>query len=109
MLYCCSTKYATFLYEASVATKARTRAKLYIPSTSDKYAVRFYALLQCRTLYIHSIWNNGYVYWCPGSEAKRCVEVFTELRTANGYLFNLSVNRSPVRSLRTIMLGLQTK
>ncbi|OWY97200.1 LOW QUALITY PROTEIN: hypothetical protein PHMEG_00032329 [Phytophthora megakarya] len=43
----------------SIRTKARYAARTFIPLKSDKYAVRFYALVDWKTLYIHGLFDNG--------------------------------------------------
>ena len=44
-------KYCASLDENSVRTKARTRAKSYILSKPDKYAIRFYCLVDWKSTY----------------------------------------------------------
>lgn len=48
-------KHASAIDEATVATKARTRARTYIPSKPDKFGIRFYAVVEWRSLYVHAL------------------------------------------------------
>jgi hypothetical protein len=45
--------------EASARFKGRCRAVSYIPSKPDKFAIRFYASVCWKTLYVHSIVDNN--------------------------------------------------
>ncbi|OWZ24586.1 hypothetical protein PHMEG_000336 [Phytophthora megakarya] len=45
--------------EMTVRTKARTRAKTFMPSKPDKYGLRFYAVVGWSSLYVHSLWANS--------------------------------------------------
>ena len=45
--------------EAVFRTKARTKARSYIPTKPDKYAVRMYAVVGTKNAYCSSIVNNG--------------------------------------------------
>jgi hypothetical protein len=46
------------LDECTCATKARTRAKTYIPIKPDKYGIRFYAVVGDRYCYMSSFFDN---------------------------------------------------
>ncbi|KAF1776665.1 hypothetical protein JG687_00010386 [Phytophthora cactorum] len=41
--------------EMTVRTKARTRARTFMPSKPDKYGVRFYTAVGWSSLYAHSL------------------------------------------------------
>lgn len=69
------------LDENSVRTKARTRAKSFIPSKPDKYAIRFYAVVAWSSLYIHSIWDNGSGNLSKIAPCDRYTKVFPGLAT----------------------------
>ncbi|OWZ01860.1 hypothetical protein PHMEG_00026682 [Phytophthora megakarya] len=69
------------LDETSVRTTARTKAKSYIPSKPDKYAVRFYAVVSWSPLYIHTLWDNSSGLVSNLSPAERYVQTFPEMRT----------------------------
>ena len=47
------------LDEAGFRTKARTKARSYIPNKPDKYAIRMYAVVGTANAYCSSIMNNG--------------------------------------------------
>jgi hypothetical protein len=55
--------------EIGVRTKARTRAKSFMPLKPDKFAIRFYAVVGWRSLYVHSMWDNGSGNTLPTSSA----------------------------------------
>lgn len=46
------------LDECTCATKARSRAKTYLPIKPDKYGIRFYAVVSHRYCYISSFFDN---------------------------------------------------
>ncbi len=46
------------LDENSCANKACTRAKTYLPSKPDKYAIRFYAVIGHKYVYLSSMFDN---------------------------------------------------
>ena len=46
------------LDEASVWTKAKTKARSYLPSKPDRYAIRFYMTVGSRCAYVSNIFNN---------------------------------------------------
>eukprot|EP00644_Phytophthora_capsici_P010769 jgi/Phyca11/104158/e_gw1.9.687.1 len=43
----------------TVATKARSKARTYMPSKPDKYGVRFYAVVGWDSLYVHTFWDSS--------------------------------------------------
>ncbi len=73
--------HATALDENSCRTKARTKAKSYLPTKPDKYAVRIYCVVEWRTLYLHSFFDNGSGNSTNTTIVRRFVDIFPELRT----------------------------
>ncbi|ETP37147.1 hypothetical protein F442_15026 [Phytophthora nicotianae P10297] len=69
------------LDEMTVRTKARTRAKSFLPSKPDKYGVRFYAVVGWSSLYVHSVWNNSSGNRKPSTPAERFTSLFPTLRS----------------------------
>ena len=69
------------LDEATISTKAKCRAKTYIPSKPDKYRIRLYAFNCWNSLYLQNTFDNGTGNSCGLSFADRYVSVFPELRT----------------------------
>ena len=69
------------LDENTARTKARTRARTYMPNKSDKYGVRFYSVVGTKHCYLSSINDNraGNETDVPGA-ADFC-RLFGELRT----------------------------
>ena len=80
------------LDEASVRTKAKCRAKTYIPSKPDKYAIRFYALNCWKTLYLQNFFDNGAGYKGDLNCSERYVQIFPKLRT----LLNNSIDTASI-------------
>ena len=76
------------LDEASVRTKAKTRAKTYLPSKPDKYAIRFYAINCWKSLYLQNFFDNGAGHKGNQTCSDRYVQSFPKLRT----LFHNSVD-----------------
>ncbi|POM59005.1 Hypothetical protein PHPALM_36271 [Phytophthora palmivora] len=68
------------LDESSIRTKARSAARTYIPSKPDKYAVRFYALVDWKTLYVRGLFDNGSGNRTVSGHLERYTAVFPELR-----------------------------
>ncbi|EGZ25112.1 hypothetical protein PHYSODRAFT_434171, partial [Phytophthora sojae] len=64
-----------------VRTKARSRARTYMPSKPDKYGLRFYAVVGWDALYVHSLWDNGSGNATRSTPAERYTELFPSLRT----------------------------
>eukprot|EP00644_Phytophthora_capsici_P014966 jgi/Phyca11/128420/e_gw1.76.136.1 len=55
----------------TVATKARSKARTYMPSKPYKYGVRFYAVVGWDSLYVHSLWDNASGNTLPTAPAQR--------------------------------------
>lgn len=51
--------HASTLDEKFVRKKVRTTANCYITNKPDKFSVRFYCTVDWKTLYLHSIFDNG--------------------------------------------------
>ena len=47
------------LDENTARTKARTRARSYMPNKPDPYGIRFYAVVGSEHMYLHSLFNNN--------------------------------------------------
>lgn len=73
--------FVSALDENSCRTKARTRVRSYLPSKPDKYAIRFYCIVEWRTLYLHTFFDNGSGNSAPSTPAQRYMYVFPDLRT----------------------------
>ncbi|RLN37861.1 hypothetical protein BBJ28_00000464, partial [Nothophytophthora sp. Chile5] len=100
------------LDENSVRTKARTRAKSFIPSKPDKFAIRFYAVVGWRSLYVHSIWDNGSGNDLRSSPSQRYTNVFPTLRTALDHTLGrpeVRIEKASAAALWVAMMGHQTR
>ena len=67
--------------EATMGTKARTRAKTYMPNKPEKYGIRFYALVGYKYQYIFSLFDNGCGHSNSIPPVLRYVDIFRDLRT----------------------------
>lgn len=94
--------------EATLATKARTRAKSYIPSKPDKFGIRFYTVVEWRSLYVLSVWDNGRGNLSQKSEVDRFLEVFPEMR-AHARQVSCTGSNCSARALWAVMIALQSK
>jgi hypothetical protein len=75
-------KATSALDENSAAYKGRSKARSYMPSKPDKYAIRFYALVGSgKGLYLHSIQDNGRGNTTATTPANRFSNVFPDMRT----------------------------
>ena len=72
--------FASTLDENSCLTKARTKAKIYLPPKPDKYAIRFYCVVDWKHCYLHSVFDNGSGNSEPDSSAERYLNIFPEMR-----------------------------
>ncbi|KAJ8576893.1 hypothetical protein ON010_g2316 [Phytophthora cinnamomi] len=70
----------SILDEIGVCTKARTMAKSFMPLKPDKFAIRFYAIVGWRSLYVHSLWDNGTGNTMPTTALQRYTQIFPSLR-----------------------------
>ena len=59
------------LDENSCATRARSRAKTFMPSKPDKYAIRFYSVVGYKYNYIISMFDNSAGNKSPTCPAQR--------------------------------------
>ncbi|GMF33858.1 unnamed protein product [Phytophthora lilii] len=100
------------LDEISVRTKARSRARTYMPSKPDKYGLRFYAVVRWGSLYVHSLWDNGSGNVTRSTPAERYTQVFPSLRTP---LYNtlsrpeVNIDPKSATALWIAMAGHQTR
>ena len=69
------------LDEASIRTRAKCRAKSYIPSKPDKYAIRLYAMNCWNSLYLQNFFDNGAGNSGSLNCSERYVQLFPKLRT----------------------------
>lgn len=98
--------------EMTVATKARSKARTYMPSKPDKYGVRFYAVVGWDALYVHTIWDNASDNTQSTSPAQRYTQQFPSLRTS---LYNtlwrdeIGVSANSATALWLTMVGHQPK
>lgn len=66
--------------EATMGTKARTRARTYMPNKPEKYGIRFYALVGHKYQYIFSLFDNGSGHDNCIPPVLRYVDIFRDLR-----------------------------
>lgn len=76
------------LDENTARTKARSRAKSYLPSKPDKYGIRFYAVVGSKHVYLSSISDNGSGNHTNISQPQMYCRVFRELRTSYNQVFD---------------------
>jgi hypothetical protein len=69
------------LDESSVRSKARSKAILYMNSKRDKFAVRFYALVDWESSYLFSFVDNGRGCELPSSPGQKYVSLHQTMRT----------------------------
>ncbi|POM61720.1 hypothetical protein PHPALM_29228 [Phytophthora palmivora] len=95
--------------------KALSKARTYMPSKSDKYGVRFYAVVGCDSLYVHTLWDNASGNTQSTTPSQRYTQQFPTLRTS---LYNtllredVPVAANPANLATTLwlaMVGHQTK
>ncbi|GMF35134.1 unnamed protein product [Phytophthora fragariaefolia] len=99
------------LDENSVRTKARTRAKSFIPSKPDKHAIRFYAVVARKSLYVHTIWDNGSGNFSKMTPAARYTKIFPSLATPLGRVLDdpdIPVDKKGASVLWVAMMGHQS-
>lgn len=70
------------LDENTVRTKARTKAKSYIPNKPQPYGIRFYAVVGSKYTYLHSMFDNGSGNSTGISRPQAFVSVFRDMRLA---------------------------
>ncbi|KAK1946029.1 hypothetical protein P3T76_003077 [Phytophthora citrophthora] len=103
---------AVSLDENTVRTKARLSARTFMPLKLDKYGVRFYAVVDWKSLYAYSVWDNGSGNCTRASPAERYVDVFPALKTP---LFTTveradsTIKRKDPSALWVAMCGYMTK
>ncbi|OWZ09430.1 hypothetical protein PHMEG_00017867 [Phytophthora megakarya] len=64
--------------EMTVRTKARSRARTYMPSKPDKYGVHFYAIVDWDSLYVNSVWDNSSGNTQRTTTAQRYTQLFAD-------------------------------
>lgn len=82
----CYADHVSTLYENSVHTKARTREKFYKP---EKFRFRFYSVIDCNSLYMHTIRDNAAANTSTKSNKDRYLSTFPEMRTPVLKIFGL--------------------
>ncbi|KAJ8576257.1 hypothetical protein ON010_g2954 [Phytophthora cinnamomi] len=103
---------AESLDENTVRTNARSAAKTYMPSKTDKYGLRFYAVVGWESLYAYSVRDNDSGDRTRTAPAERYVAVFPALRTP---LFStieradIPIKRKDASALWVAMCGHLTK
>lgn len=99
------------LDEASVRTKCRSKARSYLPSKPDKYAIRFYAVVGTKYTYLSSIIDNrsGNTTGETGPEA--FTRLFRDLRTPyNNVIVNSNmIDKDSPTALWILQMAQQTK
>ena len=91
----------------SVRCKGRTRAKSYIPSKPDKFAIRFYASCDLDTAYVFNFFDNGRGNRSTLKPGARFCKLFPEVRT----IYNQHIDNKcpPATALWVCQLLLMTK
>lgn len=80
------------LDENTARTKARTRARSYLPNKPDPYGIRFYALVGWKPVYLSGLFDNRSGNYDGRTAPEAFCSVFSELRsTYNLGLANASV------------------
>ena len=99
------------LDEAGFRTKARTKARSYIPTKPDKYAVRMYCVVGTQNSYCPSIVNNSPGYTTSISPAKDYCHFCRKLWTPFNRVFNnqQDVDKNSPSALWVLMMVHQTK
>ena len=80
------------LDETSVRTKARTTASSYLLNKPNKYAIRFYAIVESRSTYVSSIFDNRAKNKTGESGAESFCRLYREMRTP----FNKTLEKSDI-------------
>ncbi len=73
--------FASALGEISCRTKAKTKARSYLPSKLDKYTIRLYCVVEWKTIYLHTAFDNASGNSRPLTAAERYCEIFPDFRT----------------------------
>jgi len=68
------------LDENACRSKHRTTAQSFMKGKPIRYAIRFYANVGSKHLYLHSLWDNGSGNTEPSSPAERFTKLFSEMR-----------------------------
>ncbi|POM78669.1 Hypothetical protein PHPALM_3774 [Phytophthora palmivora] len=92
--------------------KALSKARTYMPSKHDKYGVRFYAVVGCDSLYVHTLWDNASGNTQSTTPSQRYTQQLPTLRTS---LYNtllredVPVAANSATALWLTMVGHQAK
>ena len=99
------------LDEASLATKARTKAKSYNPNKPAKFAIRFYAIVGNDGPYVFSIQDTLKGNTNSDSSTENFVQQFPEMRTVLNKTFDdqTEVKKDSPSALWTCMMSHATK
>lgn len=102
------------LDECGYRSKARSKCICFIPSKPDKYAVRFYAVVDWKYLYIHTFEHNGTGVSLEMKAVDRYLKRFPKLRTPyrnvfgpNGIAKRYGIDKLSSTALWTLMLAMQ--
>lgn len=101
--------HACTLDENSVRTKARTMAKNYISNKPDKFAVRFYCVVDWESTYLHSLSDNGSGNETGKSVLQRYLDIIPTMRTPVNKVFKLPAENGNARALWATMIAQQTQ
>ena len=99
------------LDEAGFRTKARTKARSYIPNKPDKYAIRMYAVVGTANAYCSSIVNNGSGNTTSISPGEDYCHVHRHLRTPFNSVFDnqQEIDKNSPSALWVLQMAHQTK
>ena len=98
------------LDEASVRTKARTKARSFIANKPDKYAIRFYAVVGTKHCYLHSIIDNRSGNTSTISAPEAFCRLHREMRTPYNNIICTSpdIDKDSATALWILQMGYQT-
>lgn len=101
----------TALDEASVRTKCRSKARSYLPSKPDKYAIRFYAVVGTKYAYLFSIMDNRSRNTTGETAPEAFTRLFRDLRTPyNNVIVNSNaIDKDLPTALWILQMAQQTK
>ena len=104
---------ALALDENTVRTKARTKARSYIPSKPDPYGIRFYALCVWKYGYLFNFFDNNSGNTTGISQPLRYTDMFRNLRTPYERFFTenreCGIDKDSASALWMLQLGHCTK
>jgi hypothetical protein len=100
------------LDENTARTKARTKARTYMPNKPDKYGVRFYTVCGTQHCYVSNINDNRAGNTTGYTAAADFCRVFGELRTPCRNIIQSKTSKidaTKASALWVLQMGLQTK